>query len=353
MADAMQDQRGDRLRRRVVVAAMAALFVLAIGIFVLPFAFPTPPPIITRFQSTVLFSPNGDHRRDIATVNVRVHQPSTVSLEIVRSGEVVATLSTPDRVQPRGSFIVRWNGRGPDGAVVPDGDYGIKLVARSGRKKFETSRRLRVDTVAPRPAAMTVTSAGLGAAVDGACRVTYTSHDAGGLTIDVRRDGADEPVARFGPRPVRPDAETQWTWDGDAAGGARVAPGVYVVRTTLADSARNVAVRERTCWSGGVTGRPLPARPRAGRQVGAALRTLGGAAVPAGTPVTMVLRRRAGVPGRTLVNPLGDRVGRGARGPLGDTRVTIPEGVNPAALWLVVTTVDGTDSALIPLGATP
>ncbi|MBY0397874.1 MAG: hypothetical protein K2X91_15585, partial [Thermoleophilia bacterium] len=66
--------RGDRARHAVVGAAMVVLFVVALGIFVLPFAFPTPPPIVTRFQATSLFSPNGDGRRDVARVNVRLSE---------------------------------------------------------------------------------------------------------------------------------------------------------------------------------------------------------------------------------------------------------------------------------------
>ncbi len=50
---------------------MLALFIVAIGVFVLPFAFPTPPPIVTRFQATQLFSPDGDGRRDVARIDVR------------------------------------------------------------------------------------------------------------------------------------------------------------------------------------------------------------------------------------------------------------------------------------------
>ena len=82
----------DRARRGIVAAAMLALFVIALGIFLLPFAFPTPPPIVTRFQATQLFSPNGDGRRDAARVNVRLHEPSRVTIAIQKEGEPIVTL---------------------------------------------------------------------------------------------------------------------------------------------------------------------------------------------------------------------------------------------------------------------
>jgi hypothetical protein len=64
-----------------------------------------------------------------------------------------------------------------------------------------------------------------------------------------------------------------------------------------------------------------------------------------------VLRRRTGVPGVTLDDPLGAQVGPGARGQAGSTTVMIPAGVNPAALWLVASTRDGQGVALIDLRA--
>ena len=76
----------DRARRTGVIIAMAALFVLALGIFVLPFAFPTPPPIVSRFKATLLFSPDGNGHRDQARVNIRLHEAATLSVEIQRDG---------------------------------------------------------------------------------------------------------------------------------------------------------------------------------------------------------------------------------------------------------------------------
>ena len=156
----------DRARRAGVAVAMLALFIVALGVFVLPFAFPTPPPIVTRFQATQLFSPNGDGRRDIARIGIRLSQASDVTLTIRKDGEDVATLLKGIR-KPRGFFTTSWDGRDTQGFPVPDGTYAITLRVRSGEKQFNTSRKVVVDTTAPRPAAMTVTSATLAAAGPG------------------------------------------------------------------------------------------------------------------------------------------------------------------------------------------
>lgn len=338
-----------RARRAVVAAAMLALFVVALGVFLMPFAFPTPPPIITRFQSTSLFSPNLDGRRDVARVNIRVHEASAVTIEIRRGETTVATLleAVP---KARGFFSTAWDGRDSLGRVLPDGTYGVKLKARSGNKVFEASRRIVIDTTAPRPAQMTVVSGTLADAGPGECRLTYSSRDAASLVLEARRPNGTEPVRRLGARPIRPDTPTRWTWNGVDSTGTAVAPGLYVISAAISDAARNRATRERTCWVGYMAGTPSIARPGPRDRVGVDLRATSGAALPASTPVSLTLRRRTGVPGITGGDPLGVQVGRPARGRAGSVRITLPPGINPASLWLVATTLDARRSALISLG---
>ena len=131
-------------------------------------------------------------------------------------------------------------------------------------------------------------------------------------------------------------------------------PGLYVLRASYSDAARNTSVRERTCWVGYLAGRAIPAQPAPRQTVGVALRTTGGDALPPSTPVTLTLRRRTGVPGVSGGDPLGPQVGVGARGPLGRVRVRIPAGINPDALWLVAKAAGRRPGiALVPLGGRP
>lgn len=351
MSEARPAGRG---RRMGVLALMLLLFVVAVAVFVLPFAFPTPPPIVTRFSATQLFSPNGDGRRDEARVNVRVRETSRLTVEIRSEGErVVALIDDELDGQPTtpGFISTTWDGRDAEGRPVADGTYSIKLLADGpGEKVFERSRNVIVDTAAPRPAAMTVVSGTLGEPGPGECRLELTSRDRASVVLEAVRAGADDPVRRLGARPVRPDQPVRWIWDGRAADGTAVPPGLVVIRATLSDAARNRAVRERTCWIGHLAGTPTIARPRPRDRVGAVLRRTDGTPLPADTPVALTLRRRTGVPGVTTTEPLGPVVGREARGRAGRVRVTLPPGINPAALWLVATTLDGRSQALIDLG---
>ena len=341
-------RRGD-LRRAAVATVMLGLFVVALGVFLLPFAFPTPPPIVTRFKSTLLFSPNADGRRDDAVISIRLHDPSSVTIEIRKDGVPVATL-LKDVLKPTGFFSTTWDGRDSAGRALPDGTYAIKLHAQSGDKNFDIPRKVTIDSEAPRPGEMTVVSATLAGAGAGECRLAFSSRDRASVVLEALRPGIATPLRRLGARPIRPDEPVRWAWDGDTTAGEPAPRGLYVIRASLLDAARNRVDRERTCWVGYLAGRAIPAHPAPRDRIGVALRRTDGGALAAGTPVSLVLRRRTGVPGRSAGDPLGARVGRGARGRLGRVQLKLPPGINPAALWLVASTLDGRASALIDLG---
>ena len=335
-----------------MATAMLALFVIALGVFLLPFAFPTPPPIVTRFQATRLFSPNDDGRRDSARVNIRLHEASRVTIEILKDGKPVVTL-LDDIAQPRGFFSVKWDGTDALGRPLPDGTYAIKLRARAGDKQFNKPRNIVLDTTAPRPAVMTVASATLSDKGAGECRLAFTSRDPGSLVLEARRLNGTEPVRRLGARPVHPAQPVRWAWNGENTTGTPVAPGLYVIGASVSDPAGNRTIRDRTCWVGYMAGTPTIARPAPRDRVGVTLRATGGSPIPAATPVSLVLRRRTGTPGITSGDPLGLQVGGGVRGKAGSVRLKLPPGVNPRSLWLVASTLDGRSSALIDLGGRP
>lgn len=338
----------DRARRRVVAAAMLALFVIALGIFLLPFAFPTPPPIVTRFQATQLFSPNGDGRRDVARVNIRLHEASDVTVEIQKDGTPVVTLVDHER-RAKGFESTQFFGRDGLGRPLPDDTYAIKLLARSGDKKFERSRKIVIDTTAPRIGTLAVTSATLADAGRGECRVALTAADPGSVVLAARPAGGGKAVRRLGARPVRGDGTIRWLWDGTDADGRRVPPGLYVIDASLSDAARNRDEQVATCWVGRMAGTAVPSNPRPRDFVRVRLRGTDGTRITPSTPVVLTLRRRTGTPGANLGDPLGDQVGGGAKGPAGTVAVRIPKGINPDVLWLVARTADGRAEALIPL----
>lgn len=334
----------DRVRRRAVAAAMLALFLVALAVFVLPFAFPTPPPIVTRFGSTRLFSPP----RDVARINLRLHEPSVVTVEIQRGGTTIVPVIAQKRLGA-GYTSLQWFGRDSSGAVLPDGTYGIKLRARSGAKRFEKSRRIVIDTVPPRPGTFGVVSATLGEPGPGECRVTLTSPDAAEATLRVRAAAGGATLRRLGPRPVRAGATLEWSWGGRTADGAEVPPGLYTIESTLSDAAGNRTTDQRTCWVGRLAGTALPAHPRPGGLVGVRLRRTDGTPLPGSTAIVLTLHRRTGTPGANLGDPLGPRVAGVATGPAGRVRLRLPRRISTRALWLAARTRDGRAVALVRL----
>ncbi len=327
---------------------MLGLLVLAVVVFVLPFAFPTPPPIITRFSATALFSPNGDGGRELARISVRVHEASHVTIEIRREGEVVRRIIT-DEPLPVGWTRPQWDGRDDEGQRLPDGTYAIKLQARSGRKQFNVSRRIVIDTAGPGLATFRATSATF-ARPRPACRVVLAPAAASSVLVEARPFGDDgDPARQLGPRPIKPGEPLRWAWDGRNAAGQPVRPGLAIIRATLSDAARNRTVEERSCWVGHLAGRATPARPEPGTEVGAQLRRPDGTTVDPGQKVALELRQRAGTPGTDLTPPATALVAGPVTGPLGAASVTVPPDAGPAELWLLARAAGG--RALIPLGA--
>jgi hypothetical protein len=336
-----------RLRAAVIAGAVVVLGVLALVVFVLPFAYPTPPPIVTQFRATSLFSPNGDGRRDVAVVSVRMHEPGQVTLQL-RDGEgnLVARLAD-NQARAKGSTPARWLGRDTRGNRVPDGTYALELRARAGRKEFNASRKVVVDTAGPGVDAVTVESAALVNVGRGQCRLSLVPRDDSAVTIEVAPDVAAPAIRRLGRRPVEGGEALQWTWDGRVDGKPVVA-GLYVVRATLGDVPGNRVVRERSCWVGHIVGRAIPASAGPGDRVGVRLTGPGGTPLPPSTPVRLTLHRRTATPGQSLANPIGARVAGQARGPHGRVSVRLPRRLRPDALWLVAATASG--RTIVPLG---
>lgn len=330
----------NKSRRWVTALGVLALGGLALAVFVLPFAFPTPPPIITRFQATQVFSPNDDGRRDVARVSVRVRETSTISLDVRQGGNTVARLVDDEEIGP-GWLRVPWDGRSDDGKVLPDGAYAFKLQARSGEKRFNASRRVEIDTAPPQVRRFEVVSAALAGPGPGQCRTVVVADEDVTVTIDALPTGSTETVASIGPRPAPSGTPSTWAWNGRADGEA-LPPGLYRLRARLQDPPGNRTTTERTCWIGNMIG----SARGGGDTRGVRLLAPDGTPIPGGTPVTLSVHRRVGTPG----TPSGPVVGARLSGPVTGTAesvsVTIPD--EPLSeLWLVANARGA--RALVPL----
>lgn len=322
---------------------MVALVLFALGVFFLPFVFPTPPPIITRFSGTQLFSPNADGARDTAMFSVRVRTPGTLDLTVADdAGNVVKTLAD-DSPTRRGWVRIPWRGRGDDGQPLPDGVYSVRLRAGApGDKQFSSSRRVRIDTDPPGITRFEVGSALTRPAGDEpvACRAVAVIDDEGTVEMDVASAGrpGHEPLRRFGPRPGRPGAEVRWHWAGTAPADTPVPPGLYTVALIARDTARNAARETRTCWVGHLVGRATHAG--SGDLTRVTLFDVAGRELPGSTPVTLRFHRRVGEPGPDPM-VLGPRVARPVTARADRARIRVPATVSPDDLWLVADAADG------------
>jgi hypothetical protein len=337
-----------RLRTGLIAGASLALFALGIGVFVLPFAYPTPPPIVTRYTATRAFSNSshaGDGHRSVARISVRLRQPSTVTLTVRGAGGKVERVLLQDAERPRGWVRASWAGRDEQGNPVPPGSYALDLRVHSGRKRWNSSRKVVVDPVAPGLGALEVRSAALSGTAGAQCRLSVTAHDDGVLVLEALRDGTV--VRKVGRRPVKGGETVRWAWGGLSA-GMPVTPGLLVLRATIRDPSGNALVREQSCWLGQMVGRTVPRVPRAGDLIQVRLTLPDGTPLDPRAAVGLALYRRVATPGRSLKQPLGARVARAARGPAGTVALRLPRTIRPSALWLVATS--GDRRALIPLG---
>ncbi|GEM_PF-440622 len=317
----------------VVAVGVIALVLVAFGVFVLPFAFTTPPPIITRFTATHSFSPGQPNGRQVGRVSIRLSEPSRVTITVHDSGgHDVATLANGGLVRAR-TLSIPWRGIGTNGARAPDGEYTIDLFAQAGEKRFSKSRRIVIDTTAPVPAAFTVASMPTGCATH-----VIASHEASYVRLVAAGTGTG-----IGPRPLRAGGDLTWMWDGRGADGKPVSPGVRVIRATSRDGQGNAVMLSRTCWVSHLDASAVPARPGAGDEVGVRI------ARHPGAVVRLVLRRRVGTPGNAPGAIIAGTVGPAATGPATTTRVRIPPGTEPGGLWLMASTGPG-HVALLGLG---
>ncbi len=324
---------------------MLVLFIVGLGVFLAPFAFPTPPPIVTGFQSTRNFSPNADGSREVARVAVRLNEASVVAVEIQdRSGRRWKRLI--DAQRPKEMVRLAWDGTDDAGNPVPDGRYVVSLRARAGKKRWNASKVLVVDRIAPPLGSLDVQSAALAGPGDGECRVAVTALDRGELSIEASPSPGAAPVARFGPKIVGAGKTALWNWDGKRADGGPTPPGLYTIRVTLTDVPRNRSEQSATCWVGHLVGTAIPPRPTLGARVGIRLQDTAGTLIRPSTRVRVTVARRVGDPG-SATRIVGPSVGARVSGPLGRVRIPLPRRIPPARLWLVVTTDGG--RALIPL----
>lgn len=138
----------------VPVVRRLVLFLLALGLVAGPataLAAPASSSAPTYFGMRVVpaFSPDGDGRREEATVRYAVPEPgdATVLVQSTDTGRLVIRRTVELTDLAAGQHTWRWDGRDGQGAMLPDGTYRLELLftMADGTRRV-TNASTRIDT---------------------------------------------------------------------------------------------------------------------------------------------------------------------------------------------------------------
>jgi hypothetical protein len=196
-------------------------------------------PAVAQVEGLVhVFSPNGDHFKDVNRFVVELRERSEVSVDVVDvNGDAVRRLADDATVGPQTPLRLSWDGRTDEGVRVPDGRYRVRVTLRRQGRSVTVPRTTLVDTEPPRPRVRNVVPASIVAPGTSPIDIEVgsvsrrLSKRAKVYRVD---DGAPRAVADL---PLVTDTRTL-RWDGRVNG--KPAPvGEYVVQVTARDRAGN------------------------------------------------------------------------------------------------------------------
>ncbi len=197
-----------------------------------PVALDTQPPAVRVGAAYLLFSPDGDGRRDTITLTHEATPGDRWDATITADGDgslVVRRLWEAEGPLPD----LEWDGRTDEGVAAPDGTYTYRIssVDAGGNSVSAVLEGIRIDTAAT-AAALTPDGESFSPNGDGV-RDTIDIHVAATTDVPIDRwavsvfDGAGRPVRVFaGGRGADPLPEVI-VWDGADDGGAIVPDGFY------------------------------------------------------------------------------------------------------------------------------
>lgn len=335
-----------RRRRTGIGIGFLVLFLFALGVFLLPFAFPTEGAIVARFASTVAFSPNTPGGRATAGVAIEMRDPGRLTLTVMQGHQVVRTL-IPTRTVRKGWTTTAWDGTNQQGVPMPDGVYTLHLTASSGKKGYNASRRATIDRTRPSAPTIAATSTDPNDLAPGAqCAITVTPSTYARFTFVARELPGGQVVS--GPLFVDQGTPSVWNWNGLGSQGRILVPALYPITVTEVSVNGFTFTATRECWIGNLLGVATPANLAPGDVAHIHLTTPAGRSIPAATPVTLRLYRRTGTPG-TPGPVIGSALGASVTTTAGTAQIQLPTDTPVADVWIVAHA--GTGIALIAAGS--
>jgi hypothetical protein len=138
------------LRRVAITALIVGLLVGTTVAFAVTQALKLERSPIKRPRVSQALSPTCDCPQAIARLTFLLRRADTLDIDIVdEDGQEVRRLEEGTH-HPAGPVGLRWDGRDEQGAVVPDGDYRLRVHLEDDRRTIVIPNRMRVDTDAPR-----------------------------------------------------------------------------------------------------------------------------------------------------------------------------------------------------------
>lgn len=213
-----------------LLAATATAFALTEGLKL------EPSPILGTDVDKV-FSPVCDCESSRARISFRLRQADRLDVAIVDSGGSIVT--TPIRGQrfERGRVVIRWDGLGADGRLLPEGEYRPRVHLREERRTIVLPNPIEIDVTPPELQSIRISRRVFSPDGDGRAdrvlvRYAVSEEAVGLLFVDGRRRGLTR-FARTADRLI---------WNGKVDGDGLRA-GVYRVQLSARDPAGNLAAR--------------------------------------------------------------------------------------------------------------
>jgi FlgD Ig-like domain len=137
------------VERLLVTVFVWALLVATTGVFVATEALKLERPPVSELAATRRFSPTCGCPRAVAAFSFRLRQRARIDVEIVGAdGEPVRGVASDVR-RGRGRAEFEWDGRDDAGAVVPDGEYRVRVRDERRDRTVTFGQEIEVDTEAP------------------------------------------------------------------------------------------------------------------------------------------------------------------------------------------------------------
>ena len=217
-----------------------------------------PSPTLIKAADFVAFSPNGDHRKDLASLRFVLDEPARVTIVLRNPRHAVVRRASLGALSA-GRHAWKWDGRGSGGTRVRDNNFEATSTAATATRRDSARTILRVDTqligrlVTTRPTVYPRASVV-------ADRVQLMWLGEGWSAWDEELFWEDGLVARSLLEISTPAGERVWRrlvrdeytpvfdWSARRDGGALLPAGRYVARAVVSDAAGNRSRDREDLW---------------------------------------------------------------------------------------------------------